>query len=698
MPRQVAKEDAMDQRAPTIDIGIDIGGTFTDVVCRRPGEAMRITKLMTTRSDPSTAVLRAIDHMVTNWNVRPDEIAHVLHGTTIATNAVLERKGARIGLLTTEGFKDVLEIGRQMRHQIYSVILSPEAPIFLAPGKFRHEVRERIGADGEVRVPLDEATVLAAVDALVADGVQAIAVCYLFSFCNAAHEQRTRALIGERYPDLLVSISSEVDPAFREYERTAVTAFDAYIRPVIHRYLEHLEAGLAAAAIAAPLQIMQSRGGLSVAAVARLRPVRLFMSGPAAGVIGGTIVGRMAGAEDLITIDIGGTSSDIALVSKGDPVIRPEGMIDGFPVRVPMVDVNTMGAGGGSIAWIDGAGGLRVGPHSAGSEPGPAAYGRGGEDATVTDASLVLGYLDPAYFAGGTVALDAGRAHDIITCKIAAPLGMTVEQAALGIHRVINAQMVEGIRLVSIRQGFDARRFTLVALGGAGPLHATVLARELGIVSIVIPRFPGVLSAAGLLAARIEHEVAASFRGRLGRIAADEMQAALRALDARCSALMAHEGVAGDEVTVRYFADVWYVGQSYFLEVELRPDDADPLGRLYRDFVALHDRVYGYATQSPAEIVNLRATHAARGATTLGEGEYRPAPGNPEKASRNILVAGAATPVPVRVYDRARLPVGMVLRGPAIVEQADTTTLLEPGWRGTVAADGSLLLQPDDAS
>ena len=681
--------------AANIDIGIDIGGTFTDVVCRRPGEPMRITKLMTTRSDPSAAVLKAIDHMVTHWNVRPQEIAHILHGTTIATNAVLERKGARIGLLTTEGFKDVLEIGRQMRHQIYSVILQPEAPIFLAPGKFRMEVRERIAADGTVRVPLHEASVITAVDDLVAAGVQAIAVCYLFSFRNPAHEQRTRALINERYPDLPVSLSSEVDPAFREYERTAVTAFDAYIKPVIHRYIEHLETGLRQAGISAPLQIMQSRGGLSSAEVARQRPVRLFMSGPAAGVIGGTIVGRMAGADDLITIDIGGTSSDIALVSKGDPVIRPEGLIDGYTVRVPMVDVNAIGAGGGSIAWLDTGGGLRVGPQSAGSDPGPAAYARGGEEATVTDASLVLGYLDPGYFAGGTVALDAARARDVIGRKVAKPLGMTVEQAALGIHRVINAQMVEGIRLVSIRQGFDARKFTLVALGGAGPLHATQLAGDLGISQVVIPRFPGVLSAAGLLAARVEHEVSAAFSGRIGEVARDAVHGTLRELDARCTSLMAHEGVTAGGVTVRYFADVWYVGQSYFLEVPLHLDDPDPMQRLYRDFVAVHDRVYGYATDLPAEIVNLRATHSTGGADSLGEGEYRQAAGEIEKRPRQILAAGSVTPLLARVFDRACLPAGMTLRGPAIIEQSDTTTLLEPGWYAEVATDGNLILRPE---
>ena len=367
--------------------------------------------------------------------------------------------------------------------------------------------------------PLDEAAVRAAVRELVEAGVQAVAVCYLFSFQNPAHELRTREIIADEFPDLMVSISCEVDPAFREYERTVVTAFDAYIKPVIDRYMEQIEGGLETAGIGSPLQVMQSRGGLSISAVARKRPVRLFMSGPAAGVIGGTIVGKMAGDQDLITVDIGGTSCDIALVDGGRPVIRPEGRIDGYTVRVPMVDVNAIGSGGGSIAWLDAGGGLRVGPESAGADPGPAAYGKGGDDPTVTDASLVLGYLNPSSFAGGTVGLDIARARDAVLEKVAKPLGLGLEEAALGIHRVVNTQLVEGIRLVSVRQGLDPRRFTLVALGGGGPVHATVLARELKIDRVVIPRYPGVLSAAGLLAAPIEHEVSMAFPTPLEHLA-----------------------------------------------------------------------------------------------------------------------------------------------------------------------------------
>ncbi len=684
----------MNDGLPGYDIGVDIGGTFTDIVCRENG-GIRTLKIPTSRGDPSAAVLAALTELRRAFGVDPAMIARFLHGTTIATNAVLERKGARIGLITSHGFRDVLEIGFQLRQDLYRVILEPGAPVFLAPGAFRREVPEQVSARGDVLVPLDEDAVRRAANELAALGVQAIAVCYLFSFLHPAHEQRTRALIQSVHPKMMVSLSSDVDPAFREYERTVVTAFDAYMKPVVDRYLERLEAGLASAQVRAPLQIMQSRGGLSGTAVARQRPVRLFLSGPAAGVIGGAIVGRTVGYRDLITIDVGGTSSDIALVEGGEPVIRTQGAIGGYTVRVPMVDVNAIGAGGGSIAWLDGAGGLRVGPHSAGSEPGPACYGRGGEQATVTDASVMLGWLDPAYFAGGSVPLDPAKARDAIDRTIAEPLGITPEAAALGIHRVVNAQMVEGIRLVSIRRGFDPRRFALVALGGAGPVHATALAAELGIRHVLIPRHPGVLSAAGLLAAPVEHEVSVAFPRRLDGLAFAHVRAVLDELDASCAALMVQEAVNNLPVTVQYCADVWYVGQSYHIEVPLQPRAADPLAALYRDFLALHDRIYGHSTDAPAAIVNLRTVHRAGGADRLDEGVYQARTGSAQKPSRAIRIAGAVGPVTAAIYDRAAMPVGMAFIGPAIVEQDDTTTLVEPGWNGTVLRDGTLLLEHD---
>jgi N-methylhydantoinase A len=673
-------------------IGVDIGGTFTDVVVRVPGEPARILKIPTTRADPRRAVLTALERMQAEWGIAPADVARFVHGTTVATNAVLERKGARVGLVTTGGFRDVLEIGRQMRHQMYDLALDPETPTFLAPGRLRREIAERIGPNGEVLVPLDEAGLARAADELIAAGAQAIAIVFLFSFLNDAHERRARDLIAARHPDVFVSLSCEVDPAFREYERTVVTTFDAYVKPVVDRYLENLAAGLAAAGVPAPLQIMQSRGGISGTATARLRPVRLFLSGPAAGVIGAQIAGEAAGARDLITIDIGGTSCDIALIEDAVPALRAEGRIDGYPVRVPMVDVNSIGAGGGSIAWLDAARGLRVGPQSAGAEPGPACYGLGGSEPTVTDASVVLGYLDPEHFAGGRMKLAPELGRAAIARVIASPLAMSVEEAALGIHRILNAQIAEGIRLMSIRQGYDPRRFTLLPLGGAGALHACALAEELGIARIIVPPNPGVLSAAGLLAAPVEHEVSSALPRAIDELTMAEVRAALDRLDERCGALMAQESVPRAEVIRRYFADVCYAGQAYHLEVPIAPQAPDPFATLTAAFYAAHDRTYGFAPTAPVRLVNLRTVHRAAAAVAPPPA-WTPAARAPLRRHARILLPEHKTGVDAAVYDRAALKVDDIVDGPAIIEQDDTTTLVTPGWCGRVDRLGNFVLE-----
>src|SRR5580704_13231803 len=672
------------------EIGVDIGGTFTDIVCRESGGAMHVLKVPTSRGDPSAAVIQAIAELRERWGVGAAEVGRFAHGTTVATNAVLERKGARIGLLTTAGFRDVLEIGRQLRTEVYRIILEPEAPVFLAPRRYRREIAERIDAKGVVLMPIDEAAVVSIADELVKEGVEAIAI--LFSFRNPVHERRAAELIRARHPKLMLSLSHEVDPAFREYERTVVTAFDAYLKPRVDTYLARLEEGLAQAGIEAPLQVMQSRGGLASAQVARQRPVRLFLSGPAAGVIGGQIVGASASTDDLITIDVGGTSADIALISRRKPMLRSEGVIGGYAVRVAMVDVTTIGAGGGSIAHLDASGGLRVGPQSAGSEPGPACYGRDGQDATVTDASVVLGYLDPGFFAGGRLKLEPQKAVEAVDRQVAKPLGMTTAEAALGIHRVLNAQMAEGIRLVSVRQGIDPRSYALVPLGGAGGLHATALARELGIRRIVVPRLPGVLSAAGLLAAPIEHEVTAEFATPIAALDLAALREKLREIDRRAAELMAAEKVRPADVAVSYFADVCYIGQSYNLEIPLALDDADPAARLYRDFLEAHDRIYGHSVESPARIVGVRTVHRVGGSESLDEMRFAPSDGPLEIGRRDILVAGCPRFVGVPVYDRDALPEGFAFAGPAIVQQPDTTTLVEPDWSGVVDRAGNLIL------
>ncbi|MEM7252577.1 MAG: hydantoinase/oxoprolinase family protein [Pseudomonadota bacterium] len=675
----------------TTEIGIDTGGTFTDLVCRRPNTEDVVLKVPSTPADPSRAIATGIDILLRDHQIDPTSVRRFIHGTTVATNAVLERKGAKVGIITTEGFRDALEIGRQLRTAIYDLHLRPETPVFLAPRARRKEVRERIAADGRVVLPLDDNEVAEAGAALIASGVNAVAVCFLFSFLNPSHEQRARDILREAYPHLALSLSSEVDPAFREYERVVATAFDAYTKPVLSQYLARIEDELAAKGIDAPLQVMQSRGGIAAAAVANERPVRLFLSGPAAGVIGAAGAGEDAGHPNTITVDIGGTSCDIALVHRGQPGVRAEGRIDGFPVRVPMVDVNAIGAGGGSLAWIDGAGGLRIGPQSAGADPGPACYDRGGTEPTVTDASLALGWLNPEYFAGGTVALNIEAARDAIDTKIAKPLNLSVDQAALGIHRVVNAQMAEGMRLVSIRQGFDPRDFSLVALGGAGPVHATALAEELALTQVIVPLAPGVLSADGLLRVPIEHEMAVGFPHRIDQVSLASLRNTFDQLDRGCEALMANEALTGDDLVITYSADVCYVGQSHYLDVELDITADAPLDALYEQFLRQHEHVYGYATRSPARIVNLRATHRRPGTQLEPTSSASAATLTSADRARAItLPDGHRAHVPI--VNRIELVRGSTFEGPIIIEQPDTTTVVQPGWKGEILQRGQMRL------
>jgi len=680
-----------------VEVGIDTGGTFTDIVCFRDGLPVGVAKIPSTPADPSIAIFEAVAYLEREWGILPAEIERFGHGTTAATNALIERKGGRVGLLATEGFSDVIEIGRQMRRQLYEAPLAPESPVFLAPGRMRKGVVERLASDGSVLIALDENSVRTAVRELVDGGAEAIAICFLFSFLNSTHENRARDIVAVEFPELKISISNEIDPTFREYERTVVTAFDAYVKPVVDSYLARLDSGLKNAGVTSEPKVMQSRGGMSAVSCARQRPVRLFLSGPAAGVVGASTVGKAVGVEDLISIDIGGTSCDIALISGGRPTLRSEGEIEGYPVRVNMVDVNAIGAGGGSLVWLDAARGLRVGPGSAGAEPGPACYGRGGDRATVTDASIVLGYLNPEYFAGGSINIDPQRAYDVIEKTIAEPLGFSVERAAQGIHRVVNAQMAEGVRAVSLNRGFDPRRFSLVALGGAGPVHATALADELGITKIIVPRHPGVLSAIGLLMAPIEHEAIVALQQALAVLSPSVITSALQKLDNRCRDLMVAEGVSTSGTVIRHLADVCYIGQSHHLEVPLYMSDAAPLDRLCRDFKGQHDRVHGHAMDAPLRLVNLRSIHTLERDGDLGvtgsDGDHS----DSLKACRSVLFVDAEEMQITAIHERQRLALSTRIDGTAIIEQPDTTTVVTKGWRALVHASGDLIVKKSAA-
>ncbi|GAB7550418.1 hydantoinase/oxoprolinase family protein [Cupriavidus sp. SK-3] len=675
-------------------IGVDIGGTFTDVVVEDQKGSIRYFKTPTTRKDESQAVVAAVSRLIEEWGMEPRAITRFAHGTTVGTNAVLERKGSKIGLIATRGFRDVIEIGRQMRHDLYRAIVKEETPTFLAPREMRVDVTGRIGSKGEEVEALDEKQVVAAAADLLAGGAEVLAVSFLFSFVNPAHELAARAVIRKYFPDVTVVLSHEVDPVFREYERTVVTAFDAYVKPVIDRYLTRLENGLRDKGVEASLQVIQSRGGLTSSAHARQRPVRLFLSGPAAGVIGAQQVGKSAGIVDLITVDVGGTSSDIALIANGQALVRSEGYVDGYTIRVPMVDVNSIGSGGGSIAWIDKGGALRVGPQSAGSEPGPACYGRGGELPTVTDASVVLGYIDPTYFAGGALTLDPKLAYEAIRLNIAEPLGISVTAAALGIHRVVNAQMAEGTRLVSVKQGVDPRKFALLPLGGGGGIHAVSIAEELGMTRVLVPKNPGVLAAYGLLSAPIEHEFTQAVNENAADLSLDRIKAVLETLDTRCAHVMAEEPTEGRAAERRHYADVCYVGQSYTLEVPFDTGAPAPLKTMTEAFYAAHKRVYGHSYQGPLRIVNLRAIHSVvpplptyaglLGSTTGGQVERR--------KTREIHVRNGNSALQAEIIHRESLSPGDVFDGPAILEQPDTTTLVPDGWQGNVDPVGNVIL------
>jgi len=676
-----------------VQIGVDIGGTFTDIVALDGEGRLALAKVPSTPKDLLDGIGAAVGKVLALAGAPPGDVERFIHGTTVATNAVLEQKGAVTAVLTTEGFEDVLEMGRQKRSRMYDLEMDPETPSFLAPGRRRVGIRERLDARGAALVPLDEGQVRAAVQTLRAQGVQAIAVCYLFSFVNPAHEQRTRELCAEIAPEISVSLSSEVDPTFREYERLCVTAFDAYLGPVVKRYLAGLADTLRGLGIRAVPLIMRSRGGIVSAALAARQPVTLFLSGPAGGVIGAGCAAERSGVRDFVSLDMGGTSNDVAVVRSGAPLLASEGSIGPYPVRTPMVDVNTIGAGGGSIAWIDAAGGLRVGPRSAGAEPGPACYGRGGDAATVTDASVVLGYLNPERFAGGALTLDVGAAERAVGA-IGRRLGVDTITAAAGIHRVINARMADQIRLVTIKRGYDPRQFSLVVLGGAGPVHGAALAAEMGMAEVLVPEAPGVLAAFGLLAAAIEHHHARTLQARTDVADLAAVNRCLAELDAAGRARMHEEGVAAADVHVAYTADMRYVGQAYELEVPIAaPVAAERVPDIVAAFHAVHERVYGYArTQQTVEFVNFRAVHTYR----LPRPVVRPsaqAHGRLDDARVGERRAYFDGFVSAAIYERARLPLGARLTGPAIVEQMDTTTVIPPGVTAVVDDAGNLRLR-----
>jgi N-methylhydantoinase A len=678
-----------------LEIGVDIGGTFTDVALLGWPEGrptLSWTKRPSTRRAPIDAVIAGTTAILERTGASPSDVGRFLHGTTVATNAMLERKGARLGLLMTEGLEDVLEMGRQSRSDVFELEARAETPGFLAPGWRRRGIRERLSADGEVLVPLDEEQLLAAVRELIEqEQVDSIAVSYLFCYANPAHELRTRELLKDNFGDLTVSLSHEVDPVFREYERTVLTAIDAYLRPTVGSYLSELRAGLAELGIRSEVLTMQSRGGLASTTMAIERPVTTLLSGPAAGVVGARRIADAADVKNCITLDMGGTSADVALIVAGRPVTTTEGRIDRYPLRMPMVDVRSVGAGGGSVAWCDAAGGLHVGPHSAGAEPGPACYGRGGTEPTVTDASVVLGYLMPEQFAGD-ILIDPDASWAAIE-PIAERLGLDVPQTAAGIHRIVNATMADETRSVSIGRGQDPRSMSLMLFGGAGPLHGAAVGRDLGVAQMIVPIAPGALCAIGLLASPVEYHQSVNVQRSLENVDPRQLEELLAGLERVGTERLQRDGITAETVLHTRTADVSYEGQSFYLEIPCSaPFDAGGIDDLRLAFHDAHERVHGHARRGDAvTISSVRTVHSSPGRdlVSIELGQSSTERLDPLRECY-FAELGEFTTTPAIL--RSDMRHGDSCAGPCVIYQDDTTTVVYPGQSCKVDATGNLLI------
>jgi N-methylhydantoinase A len=698
-------------RVGTWRVGVDIGGTFTDaaLVSSETGD-IRVVKVLTTPEDPAKGFMTALERGLAECGAGGRDVAATVHATTVATNAIIEGKIARVGMLVTRGFRDILEIGRQIRSRLYDVHLQKPTP--LVPRRRSLEVGERLDAEGRVLEPLDVEAVRAAVRQLRDEGAEAVVICFLHSYLNPAHERAAAAIVREEMPDAWLSVSSEVCPEFREYLRGSTAAVNAAVMPIVSRYMDSIESRLAALGATAPFYVMQSNGGVMTSTSAKERPVYMVESGPAAGVIAAGAVAAPYGYKNVLSFDMGGTTAKVGLIQDGRfrlstemevgaQAVTPlgEGRGGGYPVRTPVIDLVEVGAGGGSEAWIDAGGALRVGPRSAGARPGPACYGLGGLTPTITDANLVLGRINPLFFLGGEMALDSEAARRAIAERVAAPLALDPLAAASGIVEIANAHMIGAMRLVSVQRGYDPRDFVLVAFGGAGPLHANALARELGIPTVLVPPSPGIASAVGMLVTDIRHEFVATRRLRLDALTPAALDALFADFTAEGDARLTRDGVAPVDRRMLRSGDLRYHGQSFELSVTVPPGplSATDLDRLRAEFHAMHERSYGYAAPDDAiELVNVRL--AAVGVTPkprrapLPEGG--PSAAKAVKGHRDVWFAETQGTHKTTVLDRGQLLRGNVIEGPAIVEEHDASTLIHPGWVARVDEHANLVLTP----
>jgi len=686
-------------------MGVDVGGTFTDIVFAdtQTGRTL-IHKTPTTKDDPARGVVAGIGELCTRFDLPRGAIDHVLHGTTIGTNAVLEHDGAVVGMITTAGYRDIVHIGRHQRPQHYSIrqeIPWQDRP--LVQRRHRLVVNERLAPPrGEELVPLDEAAVREAARILRAQGVDAIAVCFLFSYLNAAHESRARDIVQDEFPGCFTCTSAEVAPQFREFERFTTALLNAFVGPRLRDYVGRLERSLSSEGFAADLHVMCSNGGVATPATVARIPVLTLLSGPAAGVLGGAWSGALSGRDRLITFDVGGTSADIGIVVDGRfaEATARDTWIGGYPVLAPMIDIHTIGAGGGSIAYVDDAGAFRVGPRSAGAVPGPAAYGRAGVEPTVTDANLVLGRLDPENFLGGAMRLDPDAARRAVS-GLAERLGLSLEAAAEGILTVVNANMANAISSRTVQKGLDPRGFALVAFGGAGPLHGAEVARALGIPEVIVPAYPGITSAVGLLTTDLKYDAVRTEFQAGDTIDLRRLDANLAAMQRELMSQLAADGVAPEDTVFERSGDLRYVGQGYELRVPVSEGTLDEaaLEQISARFADLHRAEYGHVFEtSPIEIVNIRVTGIGRLPKISP-----PLPASGGSLSEALVKTarcafrhnGALEVLATPFYRRPLLPLANPIRGPAIVLQTDSTTVVPPGTTLIAEVGGNLTLTID---
>jgi N-methylhydantoinase A len=684
-------------------LGVDVGGTHTDLVLldTASGELI-VEKVASTPANPALGVLDGVARFIAR-GIAPGEIGFFAHGTTITTNALLEMRGAKVGLLITKGYRAVQEIQNQARDgNLFDYFYAKPAPI--APQSLTREIPERSDYAGNVILPLDKEAVRQAARELKAAGVESIAVCYLFSFMNPRHEAETRALIAQEWPGVHVSLSSEVLPRIREWPRLSTTLLNAYLEPVMVRYIGHLSEGLDRAGVRTPQRfLMQSNGGVMPfsAAIAGGRTVHTLFSGPAAGAQASAHLARGEAMRGLVTLDMGGTSADIAFIEGGAPLEVTEGVIARRQVDVPALDMTTISAGGGSIASIDGGGFLNVGPQSAGADPGPACYGRGGTHPTVTDADLVCGYLNPDYFLGGAQRLDLAAARAALQTHVADPLRMDVLAAAAGIQRIVDMRMADEVRVFAAKRGVDLSAFTLLPFGGAGAVHAAAVAAELGMRRILVPPRPGAFSALGLLCTDVVHDYIRSELRPLAEVAADHAEDIFRQLEAKARAELTAEGMNPADAGFARELDLRYTGQGYELRTPLDGPFADrltagSLAAAREKFDQRHAQIHGHAAKErPVEVVSYRLR--VRVAVPKYEPRAQATPPSPRavadavKGRRDISIDGRT--VAAAVYERDRLDIGATVAGPAVVEQFDATTVIPPGWRGRVDGFRNLVLE-----